>query len=205
MSRKNTFLITAFGKDRPGIVAGVTGILYDLGANVEDASMTRLGGEFTMMLVTSVPASLSGDKLERELKSLEKKLGIQTAAKGIPYAGGGSAQGAPPRYMIAVYGSDHPGIVYRVTDQLAKRKVSITDLQTKVTGGAKPVYVMLHDEGVSPDTAMPRLGCPNFKSCSKAHSPSIDCCNLSDTSSCSKTSAVGRSRRPESGNYSPGY
>lgn len=143
MSRKNTFLITAFGKDRPGIVAGVTGILYDLGANVEDASMTRLGGEFTMMLVTSVPASLSGDKLERELKSLEKKLGIQTAAKGIPYAGGGSAQGAPPRYMIAVYGSDHPGIVYRVTDQLAKRKVSITDLQTKVTGGAKPVYVML--------------------------------------------------------------
>ena len=36
MSRKNSFLLTAFGKDRPGIVAGVTRILYELGGNIED-------------------------------------------------------------------------------------------------------------------------------------------------------------------------
>ena len=143
MSRKNSYLITAFGKDRPGIVAGVTHILYELGANIEDASMTRLGGEFTMMLITTVPATVAGARLEKGLKSLEKKLGIQTAAKPIPYAAGSPGQGEPPKYMISVYGTDHPGIVYRVTEELAKRKVSITDLQTKVTGGAKPVYVML--------------------------------------------------------------
>jgi glycine cleavage system transcriptional repressor len=140
---KKYYLLTAFGEDRPGIVAGVARVLFDLGANIEDASMTRLGGEFTMMLVAALPAPVSGAKLEKGLGSLEKKLGIQTAAKSIPPAASSRANSAPPKYLISVYGTDHPGIVYRVAEALAKRKVSITDLQTKVTGGAKPVYVML--------------------------------------------------------------
>jgi glycine cleavage system transcriptional repressor len=143
LSRKNFFLLTAFGKDRPGIVAGVAKVLFEFGANVEDASMTRLGGEFTMMLVTSLPASVSAAKLEKGLAVLQKKLDIQASAKSIPAAIGAQVKNEPPKFMISVYGADRPGIVYRVTEALAKRKVSITDLQTKVTGGASPIYVML--------------------------------------------------------------
>jgi glycine cleavage system transcriptional repressor len=140
---KKFFLLTAFGKDRPGIVAGVARVLYELGANIEDATMTRLGGEFTMMLITSLPGSAPGGKLEKGLASLEKKLGIQTSVKSIPSGVASHAKNEPPKYLISVYGTDHPGIVYRVAESLAKRKVSITDLQTKVADGAKPVYVML--------------------------------------------------------------
>jgi glycine cleavage system transcriptional repressor len=151
------FLLTAFGKDRPGIVAGVTRVLYELGANIEDASMTRLGGEFTMMLITALPATVSAAKLEKGLQSLQKKLGIQTSAKAIPSDVGAHAKNEPPKYLISVYGTDHPGIVYRVAEELAKRKVSITDLQTKVTGGPKPVYVMLLEVQVPSSTDMDDL------------------------------------------------
>jgi glycine cleavage system transcriptional repressor len=143
LSRKNFYLLTAFGKDRPGIVAGVTRILYELGGNIEDASMTRLGGEFTMMLITALPGAVPGAKLEKGLKVLEKKLGVQTTLKPIPAAVSLSSKAEPPKYLISVYGTDHPGIVYRIVETLAKRKISITDLQTKVTGGPKPLYVML--------------------------------------------------------------
>ncbi|HSO20332.1 MAG TPA: ACT domain-containing protein [Desulfosarcina sp.] len=34
------FIMTAFGKDRPGIVADVTEILFENGRNLEDTSMT---------------------------------------------------------------------------------------------------------------------------------------------------------------------
>ena len=34
---KSYFLLNAFGKDRPGIVAGVTEALVRLGGNIEDA------------------------------------------------------------------------------------------------------------------------------------------------------------------------
>ena len=140
---KKFYLLTAFGKDRPGIVAGISRVLFELGANIEDASMTRLGGEFTMMLIAALPAEISAAKLEKGLASLKQKLGIETAAKSILASLVTRAGGEPPKYLISVYGTDHPGIVYRVADALAKRRISITDLQTKVTGGSKPGYVML--------------------------------------------------------------
>ena len=48
------------------------------------------------------------------------------------------------RSYYAVYGSDKPGIVYRVTKELGERQINITDLNTKLVGSAtRPVYVMM--------------------------------------------------------------
>ena len=123
-------------------MAGVSRVLFELGGNIEDASMTRLGGEFTMMLVTALPASAAS--LDKRLKTLAKKEGLQIAVKPIAVAVAHRPRNEPPKYLVSVYGTDHPGIVAQIAQALADRKVSITDLQTKVTGSAqKPVYVML--------------------------------------------------------------
>ena len=53
--------VTAIGRDRPGIVASVTGALLDLGGNVEDSQMSILGGHFAVMLLVAVP-----DETQRE-------------------------------------------------------------------------------------------------------------------------------------------
>ncbi len=46
--------------------------------------------------------------------------------------------------MISVYGSDKPGIVYKVAKTLGDRNVNITDLHTKLVGKeSRPVYVMM--------------------------------------------------------------
>ena len=46
--------------------------------------------------------------------------------------------------LISVYGSDQPGIVYRVTRALADHKVNITDLNTRLIGTKEePVYVLM--------------------------------------------------------------
>jgi glycine cleavage system transcriptional repressor len=60
--------------------------------------------------------------------------------------------------LVSVYGSDQPGIVYRVTRELADRGVNITDLNTKLIGSKEePVYVLMLEaalpEGMSPDDA----------------------------------------------------
>ena len=46
---------------------------------------------------------------------------------------------------MSVYGVDHPGIVHAVSRRLAERGVSITDLETRLVGGAdgEPVYAMM--------------------------------------------------------------
>lgn len=140
---KTYYLLTAFGKDRPGIVAGVTRVLFEVGGNIEDASMTRLGGEFSMMLVVSVPGKSDAASLNKRLAVLEKKLGLQTTVKLVPPSAAHHPKNLAPQYLISVYGTDHPGIVSEITEALAKRKISVTDLQTKVAGGSKPLYIMM--------------------------------------------------------------
>jgi hypothetical protein len=47
--------VTAVGADRPGIIARVTRVLYEHGGNLEDSSMTILGGHFAIMLLVDAP------------------------------------------------------------------------------------------------------------------------------------------------------
>ena len=56
---------------------------------------------------------------------------------------------------MSVYGADRPGIVYRVTQELALRNINIMDLSTKLVGSpAEPVYVMMLEAAV-PDGQTP--------------------------------------------------
>src|SRR5579864_6643835 len=155
---KKYFLLTAFGKDRPGIVAAVTHVVFELGGNLEDASMTRLGGEFAMMLVTGLPTSVTPAKLQKQLRPLEQKFDLQLSAKAISPALARGGKRAEPRYLISVYGTDRPGIVYQVAQALASRKVSITDLNTKaIQRAGAPLYVMLLEVLTPPELDMDDL------------------------------------------------
>jgi len=47
------FMITLVGKDQVGIVAKITTALYEYKCNLGEASMLRLGGNFTIMLMVN--------------------------------------------------------------------------------------------------------------------------------------------------------
>lgn len=142
------------------MVAGVTRVLLDLGANLEDASMTRLGGEFSMMLLAALPLAVSSAKIDKALSPL-RKLGLEATVKAVPEKDALTKNQTKPDAMISVYGTDHPGIVHAVTTLLAKRKVNITDLNTKVIRGAQDVYIMLLEiqlpKGLTPEALQEQL------------------------------------------------
>jgi glycine cleavage system transcriptional repressor len=141
---KKFYLISAFGKDRSGIVAGVTRALLELGANIDDASMTRLGGEFSMMVIAAMPDDITPARLKKSLSPASRNLGVDITARPIPPELALSKKRDEPDALISVYGTDKPGIVYEVAQLLAKKKVNITDLNTKVIpGSGNDLYVML--------------------------------------------------------------
>jgi len=47
------YVLWAFGADRPGIVSGITEVLFKNKCNLEDSSMMRLGSEFGVLLIFS--------------------------------------------------------------------------------------------------------------------------------------------------------
>jgi glycine cleavage system transcriptional repressor len=136
------FAVTAIGRDQPGIVAEISGALYELRGNIEDSRMAILGGHFAVMLIVELPADVTRERLEERLGQSRERLGLDAltvnAIGHLERAGGGAT------HVVSVYGADHPGIVHAVTSTLAERGVNITDLQTRVAGAPEsPFYVML--------------------------------------------------------------
>ncbi len=139
----NHFALTIIGRDRPGIVAQVTDILYRLGCNIADSSSTILGGQFAMILIISHPDLKGKEDFGDVFVPLEDS---QLSVFLRPLKAGGEKRPDMPGEicMISVYGSDKPGIVFRVTNELGARGVNITDLNTKLVGSEeRPVYVMM--------------------------------------------------------------
>jgi glycine cleavage system transcriptional repressor len=147
--------VSVVGKDRPGIVAGIAEVLFRLGCNIADSSCTMLAGEFAMILIVSHHKPFSKSRLTDELKVICDILGMSFAVRTLHGDESTRHEAEGEICLISVYGADQPGIVYRVTRELAERQVNITDLTTKLIGtDEEPVYVMML-EAALPDGKTP--------------------------------------------------
>lgn len=130
--------VTAFGADRPGIVAAVAAVLRDRGGNVEDSAMTILGGHFAIMLL--VDSDDPPAELRAALEAATSDFGLVVS---VAPAGGGHDH-ADPSHVLSVYGSDRPGILAGVSRALADVGANVTDLETRLLSpGDDPVYAMV--------------------------------------------------------------
>ncbi len=127
----NRFIMTAFGKDRPGIVADVTRVLYDNGCNLEENSMTLLADEFTLILLFSTPDAGIEERLLAECRRLEKERGISAFIRPLGERRALATPGVQT-YVVEVEGLDQSGIVYRISRHLAERGLNILDLKSVV-------------------------------------------------------------------------
>ena len=139
------YAVSAIGRDRPGIVAAISQVLFDLGANIDDSQMSILHGHFAVMLIVSVPAEVTREELADRLEEVRAELDLEGLAVSEL---DDLAPGSAPTHVLTVYGADHPGIVHAVSSTLAEHGVNITDLRTKRTDAEEPVYVMVMEIAV---------------------------------------------------------
>ncbi len=129
MDIDNRYIMTAFGRDRVGIVADITEILFELGCNFEDGNMTRLSDEFALIFLFTHPDEID-ETLTEACKRLEKEKGISAFYRLL-----GSEAMTPdlalPRHTLHLEGMDQTGIVYRFSRHLAEQGVNILYLQSE--------------------------------------------------------------------------
>jgi glycine cleavage system transcriptional repressor len=126
MEKKSCVVISAIGKDRPGIVSAVSKVLFEAGCNLEDSSMT-------MILIVSMPKTLTLSILDQKFSVIRQEQGLSVFLRPLSDQEMGSHQSRGMLYMISVYGNDQTGIVYRVAQLLADHQANITDVSTKRT------------------------------------------------------------------------
>lgn len=148
MSPGRLLVVTVVGHDRPGIIAEVTGLLAELGANLEDSSMTILRGHFAMVLVAS--AEVTSDEAARALDTLADAT-LSVSVREVPDESAQlpRPQTVGPSYLLSVHGADRPGIVSTVTARISAVGGNITDLTTRLADG---LYVLVAEVDI-PATA----------------------------------------------------
>ena len=134
-------MLTLVGEDRPGIVARVTDALYRAGWNLGEASMIRLGGNFTIMMMVA-----GSGEIEATLAPVIRDLGLHLHVDPIK---GELHRHRIPNIQVRVNGADRAGIVSQVTGALAENGFNILELESDVAGSPRqPVYIM-NIQGVS--------------------------------------------------------
>ncbi|MGP0068001.1 MAG: glycine cleavage system protein R [Isosphaeraceae bacterium] len=125
---QKNFVLTLTGPDRIGIVDRMTGLLLDRGGNVETSRMTRLGGEFAVLMLVSIPEDrLAG--LDADLETLTAQgYKVTTTPTGRTYA---EAHPGWLPYRIEVHGADHEGIIHEVAHYLSERGVNIESVDSE--------------------------------------------------------------------------
>ena len=71
-------IVTAFGLDKPGILAGVTNVVSGAGCNILDVSQRILQGYFTLIMLADVSTMRpSIGELQKQLDEAGERIGVR--------------------------------------------------------------------------------------------------------------------------------
>ncbi|HUZ20792.1 MAG TPA: ACT domain-containing protein [Acidimicrobiales bacterium] len=138
------FSLHAIGRDRPGIVAALTGSLAGIGCNLIDSRMTILHRQFAVMIVLEAPGIDDGTHIERALEPIAEELDVLVVVRPLPADDGwGAGDEAGESVVVSVHGADRPGTLARVATEIAAAGGNIVDVLSRtVLGSEGPSCVM---------------------------------------------------------------
>lgn len=125
-----TLVVTALGKDQPGLVSTLSEIAHANGGNWEASRMAHMAGRFAGIFEISVPED-KAQALESALSAVE---GIRTVVERSD--GPGTADDRRG-VALELVGADHPGILNGIMNALAARGVNVEELSTEI--GSAPM------------------------------------------------------------------
>jgi len=124
------YIMTAFSKDRPGIVADLTEVIYKNGGNLEDSTMTSMLDEFVIILLFTGKEEILEKQLSSDCRRLEKEKGITAFVRAVETAARETDEKFNKK-TINVEGVDQAGIVYKISRFLADSDINIENLTSQ--------------------------------------------------------------------------
>lgn len=78
-SKKEQVVITVLGKNKPGILAGITKAVADSNVSIEDVSQKIMQGYFALMMMTDVSdANCTFEEFQNRMLEASEKLQVKT-------------------------------------------------------------------------------------------------------------------------------
>jgi glycine cleavage system transcriptional repressor len=152
------FIISVMGKDRPGIIAAVTQVLFLQDFNIEDVSQTILQNEFSGIFIVTGPDDTDPQAVCNALESARVDLKLHVHVKSMDTAPHPWTTAAREPFVITTRGPDRKGLVAQITAVLAAHNVNVTQLQAVFRGGQEPERnVMIYEVDIPTDSDLAKL------------------------------------------------
>lgn len=152
----NKLIITVLAKDRPGIIATITNILYEQDCNLENVNQMILQNQFAGFFLVETPDSLGKEPLLEILEQRTKGTGLKVHVNHVVENGSDPVEEAGEVFLVTTSGPDRKGLVARFSKIIAEHNGNIINLKAVFKGGRDPKNnVMSYQVWVTPsiDTA----------------------------------------------------
>lgn len=129
-------VISVMSKDQPGIIAGVTGAIYELKGDLADLSQSILCGYLTMTLIATFEEEVSVEQVKDKLAGIMPDGNIETIVKEMKTPLPKHSTGLPKKtYIVTAQGKNQSGLVFGISSFCYRRNINILDLSTTLTDG----------------------------------------------------------------------
>ena len=125
-----TALISIICEDHPGLIADVTGHLFDLGVNLGDTTFAILGGGAEFTLMAKLPQGVTLTDVEKELNSLPRLKEAKLTVTAFQYRESHDEH-AHITHRVEITGDDSPGLIARLSEALPKFGANIVRLNSE--------------------------------------------------------------------------
>ena len=138
----STALVSILCEDHAGLIADVTGRMYDLGVNLGDTTFAVLGGGAEFTLVAHLANDVSLTTLESELRSLNALKGAQLTVAPFTYRPTHDER-AKITHRIEISGDDSPGLIARLSEAFRAFGANIVRLNSESAPSANQARFVL--------------------------------------------------------------
>ena len=134
-------MITATGKDMPGLIAEITDVLAGANGNIVDIEAFSMRGLFAIfMIVDCRSITIPFERLESQLLGIGREIGLEVIIE--PYVAGRRKSGKK-LVLLTTLGKDRPGIVARVSRFLSQSNANIERIRMIAYGELNAMEILI--------------------------------------------------------------
>jgi glycine cleavage system transcriptional repressor len=134
-------IISVMSKDRPGIIADVTGAIFELDGDLADLNQSVLCGYLTMILIATFDGSVTPEDVIAKLSHTKSEIKFDVLVKLVDTPIEILKSQIPEKtYILTAQAKNKKGLVYGISSFCYQRDINILDLATTL---ADDQYTMI--------------------------------------------------------------
>ena len=142
-------VITATGKDKPGLTTKITGLIANVNGNIVDIEAFSMRGLFAIFTIVDCrKMTVSVDALKTQLVDMGKKIGLEVSVESLS---SGRRKSGKKLVLLTTLGKDRPGIVANVSRFLSENNANIERIKMIAYGELNAMEILIDIN----DIAMP--------------------------------------------------